>query len=72
MLLVLKLCTDVAMYRLEQIEELNVKTMDEDELIAMLEAGGSSGKRGASDEDDDEEEEEEEKPKKKPTKKQKK
>ena len=49
------------MCRLLKIEELGLKTLDEDELIKMLEAGSGSGaKREASDEDDDEAEEEEE------------
>lgn len=53
------------LHRLEKIEELGLKTVDEDGLVALIEAGGSK-KRPASDddEDDEDEEEEEEKPKK--------
>ena len=39
--------------RLEQIEELGLKTLDEDELIAMLE--NAAGKRLTNDLDDDDE-----------------
>ncbi|KAE8441558.1 hypothetical protein EG329_004677 [Mollisiaceae sp. DMI_Dod_QoI] len=58
--------------KLEKIEDLGLKTVDEDEFVALIEAGGGK-KRAADDEDDEDdegEEEEEEKPKK--TKKQKK
>ena len=37
--------------RLEQIEELGTKTMNELEFVAFLEAGG--GKRGAEDDEDE-------------------
>ncbi|KAH6683847.1 putative replication factor C subunit 1 [Halenospora varia] len=59
---------DAGPKKLEQIAELGIKTMDEDELVAMLEGSASnSTKRAADDGDDDkEEEEEEEEEKKKP------
>ncbi|CZR62628.1 uncharacterized protein PAC_12525 [Phialocephala subalpina] len=56
---------DAGPAKLEKIEELGVKTVDEDGLVALIEGGGSK-KRPASDDDeeDEDEEEEEEKPKK--------
>ncbi|TVY54435.1 DNA ligase, partial [Lachnellula suecica] len=48
---------DAGPKKLEQIESLGIKTLDEDELIEMLERGGV--KRSADDDDEDEEEEEE-------------
>ncbi|KAF8861113.1 hypothetical protein BDZ45DRAFT_703599 [Acephala macrosclerotiorum] len=66
---------DAGPAKLEKIEELGLKTVDEDGLVGLIEGGGSK-KRPASDDDEDdedeeeEEEEEEEKPKK--SKKQKK
>lgn len=62
----------MGLYRLEKIEELGLKTVDEDGLVALIE-GGAGTKRAAEDDEDDEDEEEseeEEKPKK--SKKQKK
>ncbi|KUJ10477.1 uncharacterized protein LY89DRAFT_689709 [Mollisia scopiformis] len=54
--------------KLEKIEDLGLKTVDEDGLVALLE-GGAGSKHALDDEDDEdedeeEEEEEEEKPKK--------
>jgi BRCT domain type II-containing protein len=40
--------------RLEQIKDLSIKTLDEDELIALLESNASlHGKRDGSAEEDD-------------------
>lgn len=49
---------DAGPNKLEKIEELGLKTVNEDGLVAMLQKGGS----GAAD-DEEKEEEEEEKPK---------
>lgn len=40
---------ELTVYRLEQIEELGLKTLDEDELIALLENGGDNAKRTPDD-----------------------
>ncbi|EHK96576.1 BRCT [Glarea lozoyensis ATCC 20868] len=56
---------DAGPTKLEKIEELGIKVIDEDELVAMLEGSGLGTKREAEDdeeEEDEEEEEEEEKP----------
>lgn len=50
-------------FRLEKIRDLGVKTLDEDDLIALLEKSGSKGIKRAASEDDEGEEEEETKPK---------
>jgi NAD-dependent DNA ligase len=61
---------DAGPKKLEQIEGLGIKIIDEDELVAMLEGSGLGTKREAEDDEDDEEdeEEEEEEEEEKPTK----
>jgi hypothetical protein len=46
-----QLSTNMRTLRLEQIEELGTKTMNELEFVAFLEAGGV--KRGAEDDEDE-------------------
>jgi hypothetical protein len=52
-LLVLSKCLfELTIYRLEQIEALGLKTLDEDELIALLENVGDNAKRTSGDDND--------------------
>jgi NAD-dependent DNA ligase len=51
---------DAGPKKLEQIEGLGLKIIDEDELVAMLESSGLGTKQEAEYDDDDEEEDEEE------------
>jgi len=58
--------------KLQKIEELGIKTMDEDELVALIEAGAGKKRPASTDEEEEEEGEEEEAEKPKKSKKQKK